>query len=588
MQIAVVLLLVALAMANFAFEWLAIEVFSILVMVVLSLFGILTPQESFMGFANPAIIMVAGVMLLTGGILHNGAADVLAQKIRKFAGTSEPRMAFLLLGAVNGVSAFINNVAATAMFIPVAEGLARRFGTSRGRYLLPVAFASMTGGMCTLIGTSTNLAVAGALGGFGIAPLGMFELTPVGLVVAAVGIVYLLGVAPRLLSVAPEGKEGDAYGIRGFLYEVRVREEAPIVGKSLAASDLRRTLGVSVLAIVRGGSKLLAPQGSDMVLAGDLLLVEGETRTIPVITKTRGLEVKSAPALSIAGLESEDVKMVEATVSFNSSFLGKTLQDLNFHKRFGLRVLAIHRREEVVVEKVGKIPIRQGDVLLIHGPREQFEALAREPTMLLIESVVLPRYRPAKALQGGVIFALAIVASALSWLDAPTAFVAGSALVIVLRVLPAGDVLRYVNLRFLVMLAGMVSLGLAMEKSGAAEFVVREIFAVTGAATPRTVLTVFYGLTVVLTQPLSNAAAALLVLPISIHAAREIGADPRPFAIAVTLAASCSFITPFEPACLLVYGTGRYRFRDFVVVGSLLTLLAFAVCFFLIPRLWPL
>ncbi len=588
MQIAVVLVLVVLAMANFAFEWLAIEMFSILVMVVLSLFGILTPQESFMGFANPAIIMVAGVMLLTGGILHNGAADVLAQKIRKFAGTSETRMAFLLLGAVNGVSAFINNVAATAMFIPVAEGLARRFGTSRGRYLLPVAFASMTGGMCTLIGTSTNLAVAGALEGFGIAPLGMFELAPVGVVVAAVGIVYLLGVAPRLLSGTADGKAADAYGIRGFLYEVRVRGEAPIVGKSLAESDLRRAFGISVLAIVRGDRKLLSPQGSDVILAGDLLLVEGEARTIPIISKTRGLEVKSAPELSIAGLESDDVKMVEATVSFNSSFLGKTLQELNFHKRFGLRVLAIHRREEVVVEKVGKIPIRQGDVLLIHGPIAQFEALAREPTMLLIDDVVLPRYHAAKSLQAGAIFVLAILASALSWVDAPTAFVAGSALVIVLRLLPAGDVLRYVNLRFLVMLAGMVSLGLAMEKSGAADFVVREIFAMTGPATPRTVLAVFYGLTVILTQPLSNAAAALLVLPISIHAARELGVDPRPFVITVTLAASCSFITPFEPACLLVYGTGRYRFRDFVIVGSLLTLLAFAVCFFMIPWLWPL
>ncbi len=587
MKIAIVLTLVALAMANFAFEWFAIELFSVFVLVALSAFGILTPQESFLGFANSAVIMIASVMVVTGGILHNGTADVLARNIRKLAGRSEIRMSALLYGAVNGVSSVINNVAATAMFIPVAEGLARRFGTRRAKYLMPVAFASMTGGMCTLIGTSTNVAVSGAMENLGMAPLRMFELAPVGVVVAALGIPYFLWIAPRLLPSRADDDRSDAFGIRGFLYEVHVRDGASIAGRSLAEADVRHRFGLNVLAIVRGDGKILAPGAEHVVLPGDLLLVEGEARTIPVVGQTRGLEIKSAPAAIVADLESQDVKMVEATVSYNSAFIGKTLQEANFHRRYGLRVLAIHRREEIVVEKVGKIPLRQGDVLLIHGRREQFEALAREPTMLLIEDVVLPRYRLGKAVQGAVVFAAAIGASALGLLDAPTAFLAAAALTIGLQVLPTSEVFRYVNLRFLVMLAAMVSLGLAMEKSGAARLVVHEIFDVVGIARPRLLLAVFFVLTALLTQPLSNAAAALLVLPIAVRAAREIGIDPRAFVVSVTLAASCSFLTPFEPACLLVYGTGRYRFLDFVRVGSLLTLLAFCVCFFLIPVLWP-
>jgi len=588
MSIAIVIILLALAILNFATEWMAIEVFSLLVMMALVVFDILTPQQAFMGFANSAVMMIAGVMILTGGIIHNGAAESIARKIQRYAGKSERKMGALLLTAVNGLSAVINNVAATAMFIPVAEGVAHRFRVNRGKYLIPVAFASMTGGMCTLIGTSTNVAVAGAMEQYGLRPLGMFELAPIGIAVAILGLGYLLWIAPRLLRLPPEKEAVDAYGIRGFLYEVMVGDAARISGASITEARLGQSLGLNILAIVRGTQRIISPLGSEIIRSGDLLLVEGPAESIPAVAATPGLSVKSLPMQDPLTLESDKVKIVEATISYNSPFIGKSLKAINFRHRFDLSVLAIHRRGEVVVDKVGKIRLRAGDVLLIHGREEMFDRLGQEPTMLLIESVVLPHYNPRKALLATVIFLGSVAAVTFGWLDAPSAFLLGGGLVMAFKCLSADQAGSYLNVRFLVMIAAMSSLGMAMESSGAASFVARGILGIVPSGQPVMLLMAFFVLTVILTQPLSNAAAALLVLPIAVHAARVTGSDPRAFAVAVAVAASCSFITPFEPACLLVYSTGHYHFIDFVKVGSLLTLMAFLISLLIIPWLWPL
>lgn len=380
----------------------------------------------------------------------------------------------------------------------------------------------------------------------------------------------------------------DAYGIKGFIYEVVVGPEAALVGKEIVQSNPAQTFGISILAIIRGDQRIISPLGSDRILAGDLLLVEGVAETIPSIQGTKGLEVKHLPALKRADLESENVKMVEATISYNSPFIGKSLKELNFRHRFDLGVLAIHRRGEVVVDKVGRIRLRAGDVLLIHGRVEMFDRLGQEPTMLLLESVVLPKYNPGKALLALGILVAAVVAILTGLIDPPTAFIAGGALVMALKCLSADEAGSYLNVRFLVMLAGMVSLGLAMDRSGAAELLAGFAVDRIPGGSPMLLLAVIFLLTVLMTQPISNAAAALLVLPIALHAAAGVGADPRPFAMTVAIAASCSFLTPLEPACLLVYSTGRYRFVDFLKVGSLLTLIAFVISMALIPRIWPL
>jgi di/tricarboxylate transporter len=587
MAIAIVLILLVLVILNFALELMAVEVFSLLVMVILVVTGILSPSEAFRGFANLAIVMIAGIMVLTGGIIHNGAADVISRYIQKLSHNNERRMSALLLGTVNLISTILNNVAATAMFIPVAEGVARRFKVNRGKYLLPIAFASMMGGMCTLFGTSTNVAVSGAMTQYGMEPLGLFEMAPVGVVVVVVGFLYLIFVGTRLLARTTDVEPMEAYGIKGFVYEVIVGEGAAVSGKTIAQSDPTQALGIGILAIMRGEQRIISPLGSDRIVAGDLLLVEGAADTIPAVQATKGLEVKHLPSLKRTDLENENVKLVEATISYNSPSTAKNLKELNFRHRFDLGVLAIHRRGEVVVDKVGRIRLRAGDVLLVHGRVEMFDRMGQEPTMLLLGSVVLPKYNPRKALLACGVFAGAIVSILGGWLDPPTAFIAGGALVMALKCLSADEAGSYLNIRFLVMLAGMVSLGVAMERSGAADFLAELAIDLVSSQSPIVLMAVFFLLTTLLTQSLSNAAAALLVFPIAVHAAQGIGVDPRSFVIAVAIAASCSFMTPLEPACLLVYSTGRYRYLDFLRVGSLLTILVFAISLILIPRLWP-
>ena len=587
MQIAFVLALLVLAIVNFALEWMAVEIFSLLLMGALVVGGVLTAHQASMGFANSAVIMIAGVMLLTGGIIHNGAADYIALRILKYAGRSERRMGALLLFAENVLSSVINNVAATAMFIPVAEGMARHYRTNRAKYLLPIAFASMTGGMCTLIGTSTNVAVAGALEQHGFAPLGFFELAPIGVTVALLGIGYLLWATPRLLRLEPEKEALEAFGLKDFLFEVVVGDGAALVGQSMSQSDLGTTLGLNVLAIMRGPERILAPRFSDVIRPGDILLVEGRADTIPAIRNRRGLEIKSMPVPDWNDLKSAKIKLMEATVSYNSRFIGKTLKEIDFRRHYNLSVLAIHRNEHVALDKVGKLALRAGDVLLIYGTEDMFARLEAEPTVLLVEHAVPPHVDMRKALLATLVLFGAIVAATFGWLDAPMGFLLGSAVVMALGCLPPAQAGNYLNLRFLVMLAAMASLGLAMETSGAARFVADGIISLCPDDSPLLLMSVFFFLTVAMTQPLSNAAAALLVLPIALSAAGTLAIDPRSFAIAVTVAASCSFITPFEPACLLVYGTGRYRFREFILLGSGLTFIAYLVSLVLIPILWP-
>jgi di/tricarboxylate transporter len=586
-SILVVLLLLVLAVANFVFEWVQVELFSVLLIVALVAFRVLEPEDAFRGFGNSAIVMIAGVMVLTGAVLHNGAADILARRIERAAGESERRLAALLYAAVNAVSAFINNVAATAMFIPVGEALARRFRVGRGRYLLPIAFASMTGGMCTLIGTSTNVAVSGAMLRHGLAPLGFFELAPVGVVLAAVGILFHLWITPRVLKPLPEQAPVEAFGLKEFLYEVLVQEGSPFAGRTLSESGIG-ALGINVLALVRGPERLVSPPASEVVRAGDLLLVEGERRTILEVAAADGLAVKSMPPRAGTELDRDQGRLLEVTISYNSPFIGKTLQELGFRKRYDLSVLALHRSGEPVVEKVGKIRLRAGDVLLVYGREPMFDRLEQEPNMLLIEGRVLPRLDPVRATGAVAVLAGTILASSAGLVDAPTAFLAGAVLVIALKILPTEQAASYVNLRFLIMLAGMMTLGAGMEKSGAAEWLATGLLALLRPDSALAALAVLFGITVVLTQPLNNAGAAVLVLPVAIHTASSVGGDPRAFAIGVTIAASCSFITPFEPACMLVYSTGRYRFGDFVRVGSLLTAVAFLASLTLIPLLWPL
>ncbi len=588
-DIAFVLAVVGIAFVLFWTEILPVEVVGLLALLALAVRGILGPSEAFRGFGSPALIMIASVLVLSASLVRNGAGERIADRIRRLSGRGRSRMVVALFSAAMGISAFINNVAATAMFIPVAESLSETYRMRASHLLMPIAYASLLGGVCTLTGTSTNVAVAGALQEHGQAPLGIFELTPIGLPLALIGLGYML-VTYRWLpgrarpSDEPSESDGDR---RLFMTELEVPEDSPAIGRTVRELALPKRARLHPIGLIRGAVRL-AEGGLDTPLRPqDIVVVEGDAKAINRGVTIAGLRRKATRKLPTA--TGPDAALVEATVSYNSPLIGRTLREIDIRGRYGIDVVAIWRRSGPIVEKVGDVRLRLGDDLLIQGPIGRIRRLAGDPLYLLLQGRELPRYDPRNELLSILVFALALLCGATGVLPIAEAFLAGAVAVVLTGCLTIEEAYRALNLKLVILIGTMIGVSFALEKTGAAQFLAQGMIDLVGgpAASPLLVLAGIYWMVVVLTQSMTNAAAALLVLPVALSIATGLDVSPRPFAVTVAVGASLAFMTPFEPACLLVMSAGRYRFLDFVRFGLPLTMLAFLAIVLLVPRVFP-
>jgi di/tricarboxylate transporter len=457
---------------------------------------------------------------------------------------------------------------------------------------MPLAFGTILGGSCTLIGTSTNLAVSGAIQRYGQQPISMFELTPVGIVIALVGVLYMLTIGKRLL---PSRGGGDSlteqYHIREYISELLVLPTSNLVGKTLAEANFYNEYSLNVIGIIRGESRRFGATGADILEDGDLLVVEGSLQDILRIKAEAGLEIKPDFKLNDNVLEGGDIELFEVMIMRGSRFVGRTLKVLNFRQNYEMTVLAVNRHNSTFFEKISQIALRFGDVLLVQGKRDLIMPLVADGELLLLEELSEANLRTEKRKWAIAAFGTFIVLSLSKYFigyDFPLAIAA----LIGVLILLASQTVRYQELysliewRLLVLIACMISFGTAMENSGADKYLAGLINNYFGQFGATAVLAGFFLLTVILTQPMSNQAAALVVLPVAIQTAAALGLNPRTFAITITYAASCSFITPLEPACVLIYTPGRYRFFDFVKVGTILTILVFIIVIWLVPIFW--
>jgi di/tricarboxylate transporter len=384
--IAIVLSLLIVALVLFAIERIPIEVVAILLVMGLVLTKTLTVGEAFAGFGNDIVITIAGLFILTGGLAKTGVIDLVGRRLHRTAGESEFRMTALIMFAAALCAAVMKNTTTTAMFLPVVLGIAARRNISPSKLLMPLAFGAILGGTCTLIGTSTNLAVSGALPRYGIEPFTMFELTKVGVVIVAVGMLYMLLVGLRLL---PRRKSGESlteqYHVRQYVTEVIVLVDSPLIGKSLAEARISDELDLTVLGILRGAEQTrIAPHSGEQIKADDLLLVQGRAEDILRVKSEAGIEIKSDFKLFDSLLEGKGTKLFEAMVPRASDFVGRTLKGLQFQKRHGVVVLAMNRHGVNLLSKISRVRLRFGDVLLLQGTREQVERLAAEGHILLL------------------------------------------------------------------------------------------------------------------------------------------------------------------------------------------------------------
>jgi di/tricarboxylate transporter len=592
--IALTLVLLVVAIILFATEKLPVDVVGLILVVALVLTGVLGINDAVAGFGNEIIITIGGLFILVGGVIKTGLVDQIGRRIFRIAGSNQFVLTVFIMGSAAVISAFINNTTTAAMLLPVVIGLAVKAGLSPSKLLMPMAFGTILGGSCTLIGTSTNLAVSGALDRYGYEPISMFELTPIGVIVVAAGILYMVLLGMRLLpSLSSRDSLTDEYSIREYISELLVLPDSRLVKHTLQEANLNSELGLNVVGIIRGNEKIILPASTERIQMMDQLIVEGKINDILGVKEEAGLEIKPDFKLNDVLLESGQVHLYEVLIMSGSHLQGRTLKELQFRQRYDLTVLAINRHNESIVEKLSDVRLRFGDVLLVQGSRVDLDPMVANGDIILLEEVSGSTVRADKKRWAIASFALFLGLS-LSGITigyaVPVAVcvLAGVFLMLATKTVRYNEMYSFIDFRLLVLIACMMSFGIAMENTGTDRYLAGLIAEYFGQYGATAVLGGFFLLTVVLTQPMSNQAAALVVLPIAVKTALEFGLSPRPFAIMVTLAASFSFITPLEPACVLVYTPGRYRFLDFVKVGSILTLIVFALSITLVPIFWPL
>jgi di/tricarboxylate transporter len=588
MQIALVLTLLAAALALFSFEIVSIDLIALGAILILIAAGALSPEQAFASFGSEMIVLLASIFVIAGALQRTGVLDSIGLLLYRHCGSNYRRLLISIVVVVAVVSAFMNNTVVTAVFVPVVLAVARRAQVSPSQLLMPVAYGAMLGGCCTLVGTSTNVAASAFLAQRGMGPFRLFELLPVGLPLVIGGLLFFALLGPRLLPVRETGELTKQYKVKEYLTELALRPGCPFIDRRLDEGGLQQIADVTVLGIIRDGETRLAPQAHEVLLAGDLLLLKGEVEGIQKLRLAPGVESKGDVALDDSSLESENVKLVEVMVGPASRFLGRTLKEIDFRRRYGLTAMALHRLGGDVTQKIGKIPLKVGDVLLVQGPEGRLDNLRTMANVLILSDLshfLLERKRGAYVVS---FFAGGLLLGGAGIVPLGPAVLAAAILAVLVRAVTSDEAYRLVDWRLLMLIGGMTGFGRAMVNTGTDKFLADLMLGATGSLGTYGILTGFLILTVLLTQPLSNAAAALTVLPIALATADRIGCNPRTFAVVITLAASLSFITPLEPSCVLVYPAGRYRFSDFVKVGGALTVVTSILILILVPLFWPL
>jgi di/tricarboxylate transporter len=775
-DILMVLAILIIALVLFVTERIRVDVVALMVLVGLALTGLVTPAEALSGFANLAVVTVWAVLILSGGLSRTGVASLLGQQILRLAGRSEARLVAIIMLLAGLLSGFMNNIGAAALLLPAIVDIARRTGRPPSKLLMPLAFATLLGGLNTLIGTPPNILVSEALRQYGLQPFGMFDYAPTGVIVMLAGVLFMTLVGRHLLPVrdikrlVADGRTGpgDLFGLRERLFVIRLPSGSPLAGKTLVQSrlgsglglnvvsitrrgqtqlapsaetvlqpddrllveahpdrlselhgrsqllleegrlelerlvsaeiglaevgfaprsslpgqtlegiDFRQRFGVTVLAIRRGGvilrtnletipiqngdillvqgsrsqlgllrqdpelmisspetaeiyhleemlmavrvpevsslvgktlieSRLgdafglgvlgivrqgatrLAPEPEERLVAGDTLLVKGTPQDLEALQALHSLEIEDQPPSDVVELESEEIGLIEAVLSPYSALPGKTLRGIHFRDKYGLSALAIWRGGKPYHTDLRDTALQFGDALLLYGPRERLRVLGSDPDFLVLAEEAQEPPRREKASVALIIMILVLVPVILGWLPIAIAAVMGVVLMILTGCLTMEEAYRSIEWKAIFLIAGMLPLGIAMEQTGAARFLAEWMVQFVGGLGPLAVVAGLFILAALASQVMPNAAVAVLLAPVALNVAQDLGVSPLPLMMAVAISASAAFLSPVgHPSNLLIMGPGGYRFSDFTKVGVPLTLVVLAVVLLVLPIFWP-
>ncbi|MEM6445658.1 MAG: SLC13 family permease [Cyanobacteria bacterium J06642_2] len=585
MPIPLTLAVVLLALAGFVSEWKPVDITALSIMVLLIVLGLVSPQEGISGFSSSATITVMAMFILSFGIARTGVIISVTDWLMRWGGKSLFRQVVTMGLIVGPITALINNTAVVAVFLPTIENWCKKQGISASKLLIPLSYSTILGGTITVIGTSTNILASGLSEQLGYGAFSLFQFTPVGLITFSVGLLYLGLAAPWLLPSrkvragdTADDSMGDRYQLQDYVSEVVIPPESSLVGQTLRSSSLQRQFDIDVLEIIRRDEHFAQPIADKRLQTGDIMLVRSGREELLKIKQEKGIyilpDVEFGSDPLAEDLEPEEDGIAEVLILSSSSMLGSTLKELRFRQRYNATVLAIRRGQELVRERLGRVPLRFGDVLLVQGPRQSVVGLQTSRDVLVIAQRDLETLRPEKA---GVAIAIGlsvVLLAAFNIFPILVSALVGVVAMVVTGCLKPGELYQAVRWDIIFLLAGLIPLGIAMDNSGATQWLSNLLVAAGGTLSGYWVLIFFYIATAILTEILSNNASVVLMLPIAVKTAETLGFNPLSFMFVVTFAASNSFMTPIGyQTNTMVYGPGGYRFLDFTRFGSPLTLI---------------
>ena len=582
------LVIIFIAIVLFAVDAFPADVIGIGIMVALVVTGILSPEEGILGFGSETAIKTLGLLLLTTALIKTGFVQMVTRRIVERVGEDKNRLFWIVSLGTAGMGSFTSNTASTAFFLPVTLSVSKKLKQHPSKMLMSMAFAAILSSSMTAIATSTNLVVSGLLTSYGLEPMGIFELTPIGIPILLVGLLYMFFIGRKMIPER-ELEDNNKYLQRDTRYyaEVEIPKKSPWVDKEIKQLGLRDEFDISIINIERPGEGEVKPSGKTRLRAGDQLVLDGGCEGIFALNDRKAVRFCSTPDEELPEAIKKKYGMAEVVLLPSSSLVGQTLRGLSYRKRFGIQVLGIQRRGKVLRERLLNERLQVGDQMLIHGDPETIASLESGENFRIISDTIEEPKNTKKAPYALIIFVISVGLAAANILPLAVSTMIGALLIFVTRCITPAEAYKSMNWSALILIGCMLALGKAMDSSGLANYLAGQLVTWIGTGHAYLLLAGFFILAMILTQPMSNQAAAVVVLPIAIETALQLGLNPRTFAMMIAVGAATSYITPLEPACMMVYGPGNYRFMDFVKVGSLLTILIFGISMFLVPVLWP-
>lgn len=580
--------MLAFAVLMFVFEWVRVDVVGILMMIILPILGLVTPKEAISGLSSNAVVSIIAVIIIGAGLDKTGAMNSLARVLLRFAGKSESRIMTLICGTVAFISSFMQNIGAAALFMPATKRICRQTNIPVSRILMPMGFCAIIGGCITLIGSSPLILLNDVMkiSDPNVEPFGLFAVTPVGLALIFAALLYFI-LFGKFVLPAGQGDEAGAgamsgnlkrtYQDIGTLYEISVPDsfKGP---KTLEELEIRPLFFTSVVAIAsKGGTTNFSPDFADKIGAGDTLAVEGTPELVAKMAKFFGWEIKGDLSVFAESLSPNNAGIMEAIISPRSELAGRTLRSFSFRKQYGVNPLAIFRENKTFVGGISTIKLQPGDALLLQGRWEKFHFLKEKPDLVFTEEVQgeIIRTDKMKFAVGSLILALIMILG--FHVQLSIALLTGAMAMVLTKVLSIDEAYESVDWMTVFLLGGLIPLGIAFEKTGAAKMIAETIMSTMGSVSPLILLTVIALLTSFFTLVASNVGATVLMVPLAMNMASSVGADPRVAALVVGIACSNTFILPTHQVNALVMRPGGYRTMDYFRAGSGMTILYLVV-----------